>query len=419
MKEPKFKFIHCSDIHLNDLYYMNDINQENDSKNKIKSFKTFDKLISDAIAFDVDFILISGDLINKNIYSLKAKKHIIEKFDHLKQFNINVYIIGGQIDESKEVFWKEFNIPENVNYFSNSRTQVFPFIKKDKVVANIFGISFNDSNPKENLSYMFTNKSNETFSIGMMYANIMEINENFKINPVSIDDLKNNTINYWAIGSEHTNNILNADPYIVSSGSLSAHSLDDLGEKGYYLVEVKGKRILNIDFHPISNIIYENLDIHINKLKNIEELKKVIDSNINNLINKYQNKYIFLNIILKGKGYLHKHLNEQNVEKLFFEYKNLTKYSNSIINLINIENETFPDLDFEMRKKTDDFISRTIKIYENNKQNSKNYILKNIQHENSYKKIEKYLNYIKDDEFDKIYEKSLIKAFDYLGGEEY
>ena len=57
--------------------------------------------------------------------------------------------------------------------------------------------------------------------------------------PVTIKQLSDCDIDYWALGHVHSPKVLSENPYIVYSGTIQGSNKNELGSKGCFLVSVK------------------------------------------------------------------------------------------------------------------------------------------------------------------------------------
>ena len=105
------KFVHISDIHLSDKLDFDSSNSKLIRKIKWDSFEKILKKNKDK-----DFLLISGDLFERDFFSLKDYKKLFEIFEN---FSKDIYYLCGNhdyIDSKNEIFFSDK--PKNLQVIS-------------------------------------------------------------------------------------------------------------------------------------------------------------------------------------------------------------------------------------------------------------------------------------------------------------
>src|SRR6056297_2373983 len=102
------KFIHTADVHLGKKL------SSNSSKNsQLKDIfidateQAFKNLVELAVEEEIDFILIAGDLYDREARSIKSSRFFLKQCQYLNENEIKIYIISGNHDPAgieNEVF---------------------------------------------------------------------------------------------------------------------------------------------------------------------------------------------------------------------------------------------------------------------------------------------------------------------------
>ena len=118
------KFIHTADIHLGKkLSYSGNPEQELLSLFDSAGQKSLKRLVELGINKEVDFIIIAGDLYDREARSVKSSRFFLEQCQKLKEKGIKVYIISGNHDPAGRK--KEpFELPDNVFFFSCEEIEI-------------------------------------------------------------------------------------------------------------------------------------------------------------------------------------------------------------------------------------------------------------------------------------------------------
>lgn len=161
------KFIHCSDIRLDEPFQLVGNVPEYIMKSiRNSSFQSLKRVVDDAIEKKVDFIIISGNLFSSKNRNIKADDYAAKQFARLKEENIYVYYIQGIEDNmSVQSFYK---FPDNVIVFSDE-VQTYELVTKNKSRVFFHGFSYKEHSHYEyKLDQYPVNEVNQTIHIGIL-----------------------------------------------------------------------------------------------------------------------------------------------------------------------------------------------------------------------------------------------------------
>ncbi|RDY72086.1 DNA repair exonuclease [Halobacillus trueperi] len=273
MMESSIRFIHSADLHIDSLFKTKGHFPEKLLDRLRKStFEAFDRLIDACIDNKVDFLLITGDLYNEEIRSIKAQVHLRRGFERLYEKDIQVYISYGNHDyiEGQTL---PIEMPDNVHIFKSDTVEHFPFEKDGKVLAHIYGFSYETREVRDRKVPFFTKKEGADYHIGMLHGSLDTNTDHDVYAPFSLQELKGKEMDYWALGHIHKRSILSADPPILYPGNIQGRSRKEAGEKGCYLVEHNSGE-WNFQFVPLQSITYDSTTVEDLEITSFEELEK-------------------------------------------------------------------------------------------------------------------------------------------------
>lgn len=306
------KFIHAADLHLDSPFLgLKHMPAKLFEKVRESTFTSFSNIITYAIKEKVDFILLSGDLYDEDERSLKAQLKLKKEFERLAEKDIQVYIIHGNHDHMGGK-WLDLVWPENVHVFSSCKVEVKEFIKNQIPTAYIYGYSYPERAVHENITSQYNKIENpNVFHIGMLHGSAEGNKEHDVYCPFKINDLISKDFDYWALGHIHKRQVLHeAHPVIAYPGNIQGRHRKETGRKGCYLVEMEEGKVTNT-FVPTEVIRWEEIDVSINKCRNLSELIQACERSVENL--KRQNKAICLTISFVDSGELATELNSQDL----------------------------------------------------------------------------------------------------------
>ncbi|WP_226576700.1 metallophosphoesterase family protein [Halobacillus litoralis] len=270
------RFIHSADLHIDSLFKTKgNLPEMLLEKLRASTFEAFERLIDLCIDQKVDFLLISGDLYNEEIRSLKAQVHLRRGFERLNEQDIQVYLSYGNHDYIKGSKYP-IEFPENVHVFLTHDVAYFPYVREGETRAHVYGFSYEKREVRERKATEYRKTEGADLHIAMLHGSIETNTDHDVYAPFSLGELKSLGMDYWALGHIHKRQVLSEDPPVVYPGNIQGRSRKELGGKGVYLVEEHKEGLLRT-FHPLHSFTYEHELIHSDQLKDVSEIEQVLE----------------------------------------------------------------------------------------------------------------------------------------------
>lgn len=269
-------FIHAADLHLDSPFKgLAETPAHIFEEIKDSTFQALDNLVEAGIEKKVDFILISGDLFDNEVQSLKAQIRLKRAFERLEKQEIAVYLSYGNHDFIKGNRHK-VSYPDNVFIFPDEEVRTFLFEKDGIPLASISGFSYIERAVEVNKTSEFMIRYPEIpFQIAMLHGSIQGNEEHFPYAPFQISELVAKDFNYWALGHIHKREVLKKDPYIVYSGNTQGRHRKETGEKGCYYVKLT-KTKTELSFIPLQAITFNALTVDVSECTEVYQLEPTI-----------------------------------------------------------------------------------------------------------------------------------------------
>ncbi len=287
------KFIHCADLHLCAPH--TSLPSKKANMRKLELLHTFERLCEYALANGVTAVILAGDTFDVHKVTKKIKDSFIGCIK--KCANVDFLYLPGNHDDSA-VFENVQDLPSNLKFFKNEWTSY----KYDNV--NVQGVYFDGNNSKNVYSTFSAEK--DQINIAVMHGQIAGYKSEETAEVISLPSLKNKHIDYLALGHYHTFTTGTIDDRGVYaySGCLEGRGFDELGDKGFVLLETIDKKI-KVDFVKFASrklveyefVIDGNVDWFENREKLLKELNLIDNSSL-------------VKVVLKGS-----HPLEYNVDK--------------------------------------------------------------------------------------------------------
>lgn len=326
-----FRFIHAADIHLgSNLHIRQNLNKDLMKIIDNAVYESFERIFNIAVSEKVNFILLCGDIYDRDSRSIKANSFFEKQCLRLKDENIDVFIIGGNHDPARENS-EYFKLPSNVHIFSSEKAEIFELKdNKQNVYCKVIGQSYRDTSDSRKIFENYKLSKDNIFTIAMLHTQLDKSNNYI---PCTFTDLKAiENIDYWALGHIHKPQVINGQaPYAIYPGIPQGRDSGEEGIGGAVLIEAADNNIKAVKFIKTSPIIWENININIQDfyIKNFSDLENVIINSIENLANTEKaisglnclyhegwslTKGYIINLNIAGRGEIYEYIDEKEEE---------------------------------------------------------------------------------------------------------
>ena len=248
MAKESFRFIHTSDFHLErPLQDILDLPEHLKRTLVEAPWKAAEAVFEHAVLENVDFIVLSGDILNPVSTGAQGIAFLLDHFETLRARGIQIYWAGGVVDDVDR--WPSaIALPPNVHVFSNRQAESFVFRRNQSALATLVGRSVDGNEIVRAAEYV--HESDDTFVIAVAHGK------------ADAQSLSAENINYWALGGKHQASIVQTEePTIRYSGSPQARCLKEEGAHGFVLVDVDAQRQIQVHSVDVDLVRYTEQDI--------------------------------------------------------------------------------------------------------------------------------------------------------------
>ena len=278
------KIIHCSDLHLDSK--IDGLPAEKSRIRRLEVVSAFESLCLYAEQNQVKVILIAGDAFDTKKITIKTRDKLVSLINNNKAIDF-VFLCGNH---DKDAFISSFeSVPSNLKFF----TDKWQYFYYDNVCVT--GLI----NEKNNLDLAYNNLSldAENFNIVVLHGQIAGYVSEKGGENISLPLLKDKNIDYLALGHIHTYSSGKLDDRGVYaySGCLEGRGFDELGEKGFVLIDTDKKDF--ISFVPSSKRIISECEVGLENCENYFDYQKKI---VKVLTDSYSSKDI-IKLVLVGE----------------------------------------------------------------------------------------------------------------------
>ncbi len=273
------KFLHTADIHL-DSPMLNLAKYDGVPEEEFQSAtrRAFENIVDLAIEQEVDFVLIAGDLYDRDCDALNTPLHFREQMQRLEEKSIPVFMINGNHDAANKMEkTAKIKLPANVHAFPVDA----PGTKQlDELKVAIHGQGFAQQAVTEDLSEQYPEPIRGYFNIGMLHTSCGEYELHDTYAPSTVGGLDQKNYDYWALGHIHKRDILEgaASP-VVYCGNPQGRSVKECGPRGCYIVTVDGSEP-QLEFHEVDVVRWVHVQVQADDCESVDDLFGAIDQAI-------------------------------------------------------------------------------------------------------------------------------------------
>jgi DNA repair exonuclease SbcCD nuclease subunit len=377
---PAFKFIHASDLHIDSpIKGLKSRAPFVGTRVAEAGYEALDNLVALCKREKAEFLLIAGDAYDGEVPSPYAQVKLRDALQSLADAGIHTYIVHGNHDPLAGRYNSVVYPPEA--HFFGSDIEWMSHERNGQKLAQIQGVSYPQRDVTENLAAQFSMPPDSSvFSIGLLHCNLGSNSAHADYAPCSISDLAQKAIEYWALGHIHKWSVIPHQAMVVAySGNIQGRDIGEPGARGCLVVEVDEAGHPNPRFEPLDAIRWEHVQVPIDGLIGLDELRDTIVDKLNDARLEADERDVICRVTVTGRGPLHAQLSSpeavEHVEELVRD--------DSVLDspwawLERIEVETRRDIDLDSREAQEDFVGSALKSVSDIENDELNEILKEV-----------------------------------------
>lgn len=281
MAKESFRFIHASDFHLEKpLQDILDLPDHLRPALVDAPWKAAEAIFEHAVVENVDFVVLSGDILNPITTGAQGIAFLLDHFENLRERNIEVYWAGGIADDPER--WPEaVKLPSNVHVFSKNAAETVVFRRHQSPLVTLVGRSNAGSERVHAAEY--ATEPDDNFVVAVAYGK------------ADVESLAAEGIDYWALGGQHQGEILQSDePAIRYCGTPQARSAAEVGGHGFVLVDVDAQRNLQVHTIEIDLVRYSTQEIDADEVALGRDLRQLLSKRVARLQSEASGRHLLV-----------------------------------------------------------------------------------------------------------------------------
>ncbi len=249
------KFLHAADIHLDSpLAGLRDRADLPPDLIRHCTRRAFAAMIDLAIAEDVAFVVIAGDLWDGDWRDYSVGLFFAEQ---MRRLGRPCFLLRGNHD-ARSVITRNLTSPDNVFEFSSRTCTTFE--RPDLGVA-LHGHSFPQRAVPEDLSAGYPHPIAGLLNIGVLHTSADDPGDHEVYAPCNVASLTLKGYDYWALGHIHMRRVLSERPWIVFPGNLQGRHPKETGPKGCSLVTVEDNAVVAVEHRSVDVLRWAAVDV--------------------------------------------------------------------------------------------------------------------------------------------------------------
>ena len=295
------RFIHTADLHIDSpLRGLSRYEGAPLERLRGATRRALERLVDLAIDEQVDFLLIAGDLYDRDWQDFHTGLFVREQMVRLGRASIPVFIVQGNHD-ARGVITRQVPWPDNVKLFSSRTAET---ARLDHLGVAIHGHSFPDREVPEDLVPGYPAAVPGCFNIGLLHTSLTGVEGHDTYAPTSLPVMKSRGYDYWALGHVHARQVVCEVPRVVFPGNLQGRHARETGIKGCELVTVEGAR-LDARFMPLDVVRWHHICIDVQPVQTLDELPRQVMQALQSAVAEAGDVLHAVRVVLTGETHLH------------------------------------------------------------------------------------------------------------------
>ncbi len=206
------------------------------------------RAVEDAIARELDLILISGDLFDHKHLTYATESFLMKAFNRLAEEDIRVFYGLGNHDHRDRVRgFGSLSLPENVVLFDRPEAVVIEAKSRKGTFYRVVGSGYDRRWIEDPVIDTYPRKQDERITLGMGHTGL----ENPHYMPVSRTMLEEKGYDYFALGHLHQRKRIGEG--VAYAGSLVGLDETEVGPRGGYLgrIDETGLALEAVDYSTV------------------------------------------------------------------------------------------------------------------------------------------------------------------------
>lgn len=287
--------------------------------------QAFDRVIDAALAREVDFVVIAGDVFDTSGASYGDFLHFFEGLQKLDDAGIPAYLIAGNHDPYSAWRSDVDRLPPSCRMMGGDAPE-FALLEREGEPLCLIGArgyrhqawpldqhiseGIDRAHAVQALQEEFPQASLAPFCVGIIHTALNKDQSKAYSEP---RDLLAADVDYWACGHLHKRLVQPSQnrPRIVFPGCIQGRDLKESGERGCYLVELSeegGRVSVDLEFVPTASVVFHTVEADVSACLTLADIARLVQSQLFHENGKSSCDDMVVRVVLTGATSLHGYL---------------------------------------------------------------------------------------------------------------
>ncbi len=357
-----FAFIHAADLHLDSPFQ--GVRAESPAVARAlqeATFAAFARLIELAIARQVQFVLLAGDVYDAADRSLRAQLRFVAGLQELAAHGISCCVAHGNHD-ALEGWSAALQWPAGVHVFGPEPATV-RIGPEGLPRAAVCGISYSQRHAREPLAARLRPDGSGLFQIALLHANCGGHPAHDVYAPCTVDELARAGFDYWALGHVHERAVLHEYPHVVYPGNPQGRHVRESGPRGCFVVEVDDRRGVRLEFCALDAVRWSTAAVSIEGCTTVDALQRAVTEAALRRQEAAAGRGCVCRVLLEGRGPLYAELaREGAVADLRAAVNEALAGREPFVWIEDVQLWCRPELDLARRQQQGDLLATALRL---------------------------------------------------------
>jgi exonuclease SbcD len=291
LSQPHFRFLHAADFRLDQaLFGFAEAPQPLGELLIDAPYLAAQRVFDAAIEERVDFVILSGDLVDLNRASPRAIAFLIENFEQLDTHGIATYWSAGKANPPQD--WPAAaRLPSGVQVFPSIEREELSHFRGDRPVANIVGRSWHGTSFTHVGEFKTDTDGLPTIVVGYGQADA--------------EKLQDQVVDYWALGGQPQRQSLGTAQRVVHyAGSPQGRCAEEPGAHGCTLVHVASDRTFRKQFLPCDAVRWITERLTLKADTTLDKVQETLSDRVQQLRAENDSRPLIVTWKLRGGDHL-------------------------------------------------------------------------------------------------------------------
>jgi len=297
-------FLHAADLHLGaPLQSLGSrLGPEVRAEALALAVRAFDNLVAVAIAEQVSFVVLAGDVYDTSDRDPAARRRVLLGLRRLVDAGIRVFIAHGNHDPLTSAGLSG-ELPGNVTVFPTDAVATAEVTLPNGVTVTVAGISYEQVDEQRRLVGAFSEVSGSSV-VGVLHTNVGGVGAHGNYAPSSVAELEASPVHYWALGHIHARSVNQTDKgWWAYPGNLQGRSTKatECGAKGVLLVDVGADgQFAEPRFVACDGLRFERVEVDLSSVTDITHVADGVLEALSRAVSGADDRPLFVRLELTG-----------------------------------------------------------------------------------------------------------------------